>query len=230
MYIIQEPQFSAYDACQYLGEEIVRFEYFFATGLNIYELEELLSRGWRKFGLYYFRPMCSNCRKCVPIRIRTKKLIITKSLRRVIRKADGIRVIFRPLQFRQEIYEIYRDHSLSRFNKESTLENFINTFYIETCPALQSEYYLDDELIAVGFIDRSSNSLSSVYFIYKAAYEKYSLGIYSVLKETEYAASLGLQFYYLGYYIAENEKMAYKNRFHENEKYDWQRDAWSRGE
>ena len=227
MFILQEPQFSNFDTCPYIKDELLRFEYFFATELNRDELEELLNRGWRKFGLYYFRPVCYKCQKCIPIRIRAKNMILTKSLRRVLRKGKDITVVFRPMEFRDEIFEIYRDHSEKRFGKESNLENFISTFYTETCPSLQSEYYLEDQLVAVGFIDKSSRSLSSVYFIYRTAFESYSLGTYSILKETEYAAAQGLDFYYLGYYISENRSMAYKNRFIPNEKYDWQREIWA---
>jgi arginine-tRNA-protein transferase len=91
---------------------------------------------------------------------------------------------------------------------------------------MQSEYYIDDKLAGVGFIDISSNSLSSIYFIYSSGFKKYRLGTFSALKETEYALSLGLKYYYLGYFIEKNSSMAYKNSFHINEKMDWESGKW----
>ncbi|MFC1671337.1 arginyltransferase, partial [Spirochaetota bacterium] len=106
------------------------------------------------------------------------------------------------------------------------IEDFMANFYSESCPSVQSEYYLKDQLIAVGFLDMSSKSLSSIYFIFKTAYEKYSLGTFGALKEIEYTSSLGLKYYYLGYYIENNQSMSYKNRFQPNEKYNWQNEKW----
>lgn len=68
--------------------------------------------------------------------------------------------------------------------------------------------------------------MSSIYFIYRDEYTKFRLGIFSALKEAEYAHSLGLKHYYLGYYIENNLKMAYKNSFHINEKMEWNTGIW----
>jgi len=91
---------------------------------------------------------------------------------------------------------------------------------------MQSEYYLGDRLAAVGFLDVSTEALSSIYFIYHNDFLHYSPGTFSVLREAAFAASIGLQFYYLGYYVRENKSMAYKNSFHQNEKMDWLSGAW----
>jgi arginine-tRNA-protein transferase len=139
-----------------------------------------------------------------------------------------VEVRFNALEYRDEIFEIYRDHSINRFGKESDPDEFIAAFYTPSCPAMQSEYYLNGELVAVGFIDISSRALSSVYFAYKTSCEHLRLGTYSVLREVEYAASLGLAYYYLGYYIEENRRMEYKGHFHPHEKYDWSSSRWIR--
>ncbi len=229
MNIIQEPQLSDFSACPYLKDEEVRFEYFFASELDEHELNELLKSGWRKFGLYYFRPACLDCRKCIPLRIVTAEYRPSKSQRRVIKKASAIDVKFTPLHYRDEIYEIYSEHSIHRFGKYTTPDDFIATFYARSCPSIQSEYYYQDELAAVGFIDRSGESLSSVYFVYKTSFQDFRLGTYSVIKEIEYALALGLKYYYLGYYVPGNRSMEYKNRFNPNEKFEWNVNAWIPG-
>ncbi|TFH38984.1 MAG: hypothetical protein E4G96_09675 [Chrysiogenales bacterium] len=226
MILYQEPRLSIYSPCAYLPEKMWRFEYFFGGDINGRELEELLRRGWRKFGEYYFRPSCGDCRQCVPIRVAVREFMPTKSQRRIARKCATIEVRFADLEYREEIFDIYREHSMSRFGKECDRDDFIAAFYNPSCPAIQSEYYMDGELVAIGFLDCSSDSLSSVYFVFRDAVVRFGLGTYGAIREIEHAASLGLTSYYLGYWIADCGRMAYKARFHPNERYDWLGDEW----
>lgn len=226
MRLLSEPLVSEESPCSYIEEKLWRFTYFFALDVTADELDIILSKGWRKFGMYYFKPVCRDCRKCIPIRVKADELIISKSQRRVLRDCRDVRVEFKELECRDEIFEIYEDHSLNRFSKTSNYEDFYTSFYTQSCPTIQSEYYIDDKLAAVGFIDVSVNALSSIYFIYRDEYTKFRLGTFSAIKEAEYARSLGLKHYYLGYYIENNLKMAYKNSFHVNEKMDWDTGNW----
>ncbi len=227
MILLQDVKTSPSSPCHYLSHETWRFEYFFAKGLNHDELEWFLSRGWRKFGLYYFRPACPTCRKCQPIRVRVRDFYLTGSQKRLSRKNSGIRECFGPLCFSHRVYDLYKDHS-TRFEKQTTdLKEFISSFYTESCPAIQSEYYVGDTLAGVGFLDHSSQGLSSVYFVYDTAFSTYSLGTYSVLREIDHAKALGLSYYYLGYYISECTRMAYKNRFKPYETMNWNTETWT---
>jgi len=226
MKLLSEPQASEEIPCSYIAGRNSRFYYFFAVEISAEELEEIFSRGWRKFGMYYFKPVCSDCRECVPIRVKTDELHPTRSQKRVIKECKDLIVEFKDIEYSDEIFEIYQEHSMKRFGKDSNKEDFYNSFYAQSCPTMQSEYYIDNRLAAVGFIDISSNAFSSIYFIYKDEFSKYKLGTYSVFKESSYALSLGLKYYYLGYYIENNHSMAYKNSFHINEKMDWNTKEW----
>jgi len=228
MILIQEPHLSEGSSCSYLPDKMCRFEYFFALDLNEKELNMLLEKGWRKFGVYYFRPTCTGCRDCVPLRVVVDDYIPSKSQRRVAHNGSDVRVRYNHLNFREEIYDIYRDHSLTRFGTATEKDDFISTFYTQTCPTIQSEYYVGRDLVAVGFLDRSSEALSSVYFFYRSDYSHLSLGTLSVIREIEYARILKLRYYYLGYYISENSRMAYKNSFFPNEKFSWDDYSWIR--
>lgn len=212
--------------CPYLENRKWRTNYFFASGLSADELEFILSKGWRKFGMYYFRPACRDCDECVPIRLLTGEMNVSKSMKRVLRRCREIRVEFNEPEYRDEIYEIYKKHSLVRFDKTSSQSDFLHSFYTLSCPSIQSEYFLDDRLIATGFLDVSSTSLSSVYFIYDTDYMNYRLGTFSIIREAAYGLERGLNYYYLGYYVKENRSMAYKNCFHINEKMDWTTGIW----
>ena len=100
------------------------------------------------------------------------------------------------------------------------------THFTPSTLSFQSEYYLADELIAVGFLDVSTQGLNSVYFIYDPKYSKRSLGHFGVMKEIELANSLNLSYYYLGFYIKENDSMSYKNIFYPHEYLDWENNVW----
>jgi arginyl-tRNA--protein-N-Asp/Glu arginylyltransferase len=230
MILLQEPRLSYFISCPYVQDEECRFEYFYANNLERTDLDELLSRGWRKFGEYYFRPRCGDCLRCLPLRILAQEFKPTKTQRRVMRKCAEIEVRFVGLDYRDEIFDIYLEHSRSRFGSEGSPDEFYATFYTTSCPTMQSEYYMNDTLIAVGFIDIATESLSSVYFAYRPSYGSYRLGTFSVIREVEYAAAMGMKYYYLGYCIKESPRMAYKSHFHPYEYFDWHETTWIREE
>lgn len=228
MLLLQKPQRDKLSLCPYLPNREKQFQYFFAKELQPDELSFILAKGWRKFGSYYFRPDCPSCRECVPLRVLTHEFQPSKSQRKLLRRNQDIHVKFGPISYSDRAYEIYQDHSTHRFGQDSNFENFLFNFHSPSCPALQSEFYLDDYLIAVGYLDYGSDCLSSVYFVYDTAYSKLGLGTFSILKEIEHADHLGLPYYYLGYYIRECHSMAYKNRFSPRQHYNWSEESWQR--
>lgn len=74
-------------------------------------------------------------------------------------------------------------------------------------------YYLDDKLIAISVMDFLPSGISSVYFIWDPDYAHLSLGTLSGLRELMMTERLGLDYYYLGYYIQDCPKMVYKDKF-----------------
>ncbi|MBE9536903.1 MAG: arginyltransferase [Proteobacteria bacterium] len=230
MILLKEPELDQQSVCPYLTDKNKQFEYFFAHRLTGEEIARLLAEGWRKFGVYYFRPACPECRECIPIRIPADTFSPSKSQRRNLRKNSNMEVRFVSPEFNSRVYEIYRKHSRERFGDETSLEDFIHTFYTPSCPSIQSEYYLEGELLAVGFLDMGNNCLSSVYFVYDTDYSSLGLGTFSVLKEIEHAKKLGLKYYYLGYYVAGCGRMTYKGNFLPRERFDWAVSKWETAE
>ncbi len=226
MYIFKQPDISHESPCSYLPDRFWRFCYFYADGVSADELQALLNAGWRKFGSYFFMPFCDGCTQCLPLRVRTMEFSPSRNQRDVLKRCRNVRVEFHPLAYSEKIFELYVIHSRDRFGNQAYKREFMNNFYNPSCPAMQSEYYLDDELIGVGFLDVASEGISSVYFIFDTKYSSLSLGTFSVMKEIEYAASQGLPYYYLGYYISECPRMQYKARFKPFELYDWDAKIW----
>jgi arginine-tRNA-protein transferase len=228
MLILHKPFVEHLRVCSYLQDKCASLTYFVARNLDEHELAFFLNRGWRKFGPYYFRPACPECQDCVPLRVLARQFTPSKSQRRLLRKNSETEVRFQPLHATAEIFAIYQEHTYERFQRVVTWREFVENFYTPSCRAFQSEYYIQEELAAVGFLDRAEAGLSSVYFFYRTKYNHLSLGNYSILKEIEYAAWLGLPYYYLGYYIAKDHSMAYKSLFHPYETYDWHTQIWCR--
>jgi leucyl-tRNA---protein transferase len=216
--------------CPYIMTNKARNEHFFAMDLTEEELSIYLQTGWRKFGWYYFRPACNGCTACVPLRVLCQEFSPSRSQRKVMQK--NLQTEFRicELEYRDEIFDLYQKHSEVRFEQPVDKKEFIETHYFPSCPSLQTEYYADGKLIAVGFLDQSSEGLSSVYFIYDTDYQHLSLGVYGALREIDLARRLHLSYYYLGYWIKENKSMEYKNRYYPHETYDWQKEDWFRRE
>ncbi|KAK2584280.1 hypothetical protein KPH14_006682 [Odynerus spinipes] len=83
--------------------------------------------------------------------------------------------------------------------------------------SFHEQYWLDNELIAVGVIDILPSCVSSVYFFYDPEYFFLSLGTFSSLREIYLTRQLNrvannLKYYYMGFYIHTCPKMRYKAR------------------
>ena len=143
-----------------------------------------------------------------------------------LKKNRNTDVVFGPLKFSERAFEIYKYHSNQHFSQECDLDEFFSGFFSPSTPSLQSEYYLDGELIGLGFLDKGEDCLSSVYFIYDTKFSHLGLGTFSILKEIEHTRSLGLKYYCLGYYVQECQRMSYKNNFRPREHYNWSEDKW----
>lgn len=226
MIIYQRPEFSPPTDCPYLPGQTLVYEHFFADGLDALELDALLARGWRKFGHYYFRPACPGCRACTPLRVPVQDFRPSRSQRRVAARCAAVRVDFGPLLYGKDLFDLYQRHSRVRFGQECTFEEFAANLLAQSCPALLSRYELDGRLVGAGCLDRGMRSFSSVYFVFDPDFSRLSLGVFSVLRETEEARRLGLDYYYLGYLVPGCTRMAYKAAFRPHQLYSWSRETW----
>lgn len=226
MRLLQPQTCEPIETCPYLPGRSKSSTYFLACELGEEDLQNLLEKGWRKFGPCFFKPTCPGCQECIPVRIPVKNFQLTTSQRRVLRRAEKVETRFGPLELKDRGFEIYRDHSRVRFGDEVDRDNFLLHFYFPAAPAMQSEYWLEGKQIGLGFLDRASRSLSSVYFCFDPEYSALRLGTLSILREIEETRQLGLSHYYLGYYVPGSVRMEYKDHFLPREHYNWTEERW----
>ncbi|XP_011343621.2 arginyl-tRNA--protein transferase 1 isoform X1 [Ooceraea biroi] len=137
------------------------------------------------------------------------------------------------LKTSKESYEVYKKYqtTIHGMSVERATEQQYTRFLVKS-PVQQwipdggppqgygsfhEQYWLDNELIAVGVIDILPSCVSSVYFFYDPAYNQLSLGTFSSLREVYLTRQLNkivsdLKYYYMGFYIHTCPKMRYKAR------------------
>lgn len=208
------------DTCSYLSSEQSMMDYRVILHLTQREYRELLARGWRKHGIHIFRPACATCRKCRSLRVDLSRLEFTKSQRRILKKNRNVELVVRPPTVSREHVAIYnRFHEFKHQNRDWPHRRITQVEYAESFLAGDYEfareflYYRAGQLVGVGLVDVAMDVSSSVYFFHHPDWRQDSPGTFSVLRELEYASQQGYRYHYMGYWIRENQSMAYKNRF-----------------
>ena len=73
--------------------------------------------------------------------------------------------------------------------------------------------YLGEKLLSVAVTDQQAKGLSAIYTFFEPNEDKRSLGVLSILQQIEVCRSLNLPYLYLGYWVKDCGKMAYKTDY-----------------
>lgn len=205
--------------CSYLSDATATLAYRLMIGVNEAELEGLLSRGWRRFGLAYFRPACEECAECVPLRVIVAEHAQTRSQRRVWQRGAQLELrMGTPIvdAARMDLYQRWHAGRSDARGWESdgmTAERYFQEFAFPHPAARELSWYDGARLVAVSLVDETPVALSAVYTYHDPDYARLSLGTLSILTQIELARRAGKRFVYLGFRVLGCDSSRYKARF-----------------
>ncbi len=206
--------------CSYLPDEAASLEFRGIADMSPAEYEDLLARGYRRFGWQVFRPGCSACSKCRSVRVLVQEFEPNASERRILRKNEHIRAELHPLFVTREHIDLYnRYHGFMSGHRgwppnHTSVESFRLEFLSGAARSGRQWLYFDkDRLVGVAFMDQVPNAISLVYCFYDPEWRTKSPGTFSILNQLLYAKEASLQYAYLGYWIEGCASMNYKGRF-----------------
>ncbi len=212
-------------ACSYLDDHQARSQVAVpAEAIDSTVYSQLVGLGFRRSGHFTYRPYCDVCRACVPVRIPVAHFVPDRSQRRTLRRHGGLSTRILPLGFFDEHFQLYRRYQQARHDGGGMSEDD-PTQYAEFILKSRVESWLVEfreqgVLRMVSLIDRLDDGLSAVYTFFDPDQPRTAYGVYNVLWQVDLARRLQLSYLYLGYWIAESPKMAYKTRYQPLERLD----------
>ena len=205
--------------CPYLSGRVERKLFTRLHDTDAGELNSLLTpAGFRRSHDIVYRPVCPGCRACVPVRIPVDRLRHTRALRRVWNANRDVSAFQRPARESPEQFRVFQRYQQHR-HQDSDMVRMSYADYaamIEEGSEHSAMIEFRDEagtLLGAMLCDCLADGYSAVYSFFDPAESRRSLGTHMILAVVETARVLGLPHIYLGYWIAECRKMAYKTRF-----------------
>ncbi len=213
-------EFALNDKCSYLKDKEQTTHYKIIDNCDASHCQELIERGYRRFGKMYFRPICSTCQECQSIKIDVASFEFSKSQRRVIKKGEKLKSYIQVPTLTQEHLTLFNKYHLYMKDKkewefqETTAQHYYNSFVNGHSNFGYEVLYFDgDKLIGVDLIDILEDGISSIYFYYDPDYTQFSLGKLSLYNQIKFAKKSNKKWIYLGYYVQECPSLSYKAHY-----------------
>lgn len=213
-------EFYLNDKCSYLDNKQQNLHYTMIDNCTTSHCQELIERGYRRFGKMFFRPICDGCNECQSIKIDVANFNFSKSMRRVIKKGANIESFIQEPTLSQEHLNLFKKYHLFMKDKKDwkyneTSPNHYHDSFINGHNKFGYEvlYFDDDKLIGVDLIDILEDGISSIYFYYDPDYVSYSLGKLSLYNQIMIAKNNNLKWIYLGYYVEDCPSLSYKSHY-----------------
>jgi len=210
--------------CAYIEGRSVRMSYKHIEQATQSYNTALINRGWRRFGCYYFHPICNGCNECKSVRIDVNNFKLRKSQKKAIKRNRETEIIIQKPTISQAHIDLYNRYHAFKHKQDNWSHRNISPReyrenFVEGAHDFGKEvlYIKDGKLICVDLIDILDDGISSIYCYYDPDYLNLSLGTYSLLYQVELAKVLELPWIYLGYWVDGCKAFSYKPKFQPQE-------------
>ena len=183
--------------------------------------QSLTDQGFRRSGSHLYRPHCGSCQACVPTRLPVQEFKLTRSQRRTLKRNSDLTVRVEEATFTKRHYHLYERYiSLRHADGDmypASEDQYRSLLLSPWSNSLFVSLYKDEQLLSVAVTDQQQHGLSAIYTFFEPTETKRSLGTLSILQQISLCQELELPYLYLGYWIRDCDKMAYKINYRPTE-------------